>query len=587
VQLTPTLPVSPRSDALNPTTAKDAATYVVDLLAAIGVDYVFGVPGGAIEPLMDALAVSQRSGGPRAVIARHEAGAAFMAEGYARQSGRLGVCCATSGPGATNLLTGVACAKENGIPMLAITGQPAISLLGRGALQESSCSGIDVVGMFQACTHMSTLVSHPAQVESKVAAAVLRALQPDRGPVHLSFPVDVLRSPTPRAVDPHAFASLLGTQSGFKASGVHALQRALSVSEQTVFVIGRGCAGAIPHVLAAVEACDAPFVVTPDAKGLVHTSHPLYRGVLGFAGHPSARAALAEETDTVVLVGSKVSEWTSAAWNPILLSPRLIHVDDCATNFLQTPMARRHILGDLAGIFSDLAPRLGRRPRDTGWDATAPEPELAALPEPADPETVRPQQLMVALRERMVPGTRFVADAGNSTAWAIHWLREPGGTTADAEPPASPWLHVLTEFAPMGWAIGAAVGMARADPSSPVVCLTGDGSYLMNGQEITVAAQESLPVVFVVLDDAALGMVKHGQRLAGAEQTAFELPQVDFAALATSLGVEAHTVRTEAQLEALDLGVLRGRRGPVLLDIRIDGEAVPPMSLRLQTLNEA
>jgi acetolactate synthase-1/2/3 large subunit len=136
----------------------------------------------------------------------------------------------------------------------------------------------------------------------------------------------------------------------------------------------------------------------------------------------------------------------------------------------------------------------------------------------------------------------------------------------------------------MGWAIGAAVGIARAKPGCPVVCITGDGSYLMNGQEITVAAQEGLTVIFVILNDGALGMVKHGQRLAGAERVAFELPEVDYAAMARSLGVAGHVIHGPEDFDALDMNAILKRPGPTLLDIRIDGEEVPPMDLRMQTL---
>lgn len=136
----------------HPTAQMEAAELIVSCLETAGVEYVFGVPGGAVEPLYNALARSARRGGPRAVAARHESGAAFMADGYARETGRLGVCLATSGPGATNMITGVANAYANTVPLLAITGQPALPSFGRGALQESSCTGVDVMGMFGHCT---------------------------------------------------------------------------------------------------------------------------------------------------------------------------------------------------------------------------------------------------------------------------------------------------------------------------------------------------------------------------------------------------------------------------------------------------
>lgn len=143
------------------------------------------------------------------------------------------------------------------------------------------------------------------------------------------------------------------------------------------------------------------------------------------------------------------------------------------------------------------------------------------------------------------------------------------------------------DFAPMGWAIGGAVGTALANPRCPVVCLTGDGSFLMNGQEITVAKESGATVLFVILNDSSLGMVKHGQRLAGAEQVGFELPAIDYRRLAEAMDIPAYVVRSPADLDCLDMPAILRRKGPTLLDVRIDGEAVPPMSLRMQALGTA
>ncbi|HEX2245496.1 MAG TPA: thiamine pyrophosphate-binding protein [Gammaproteobacteria bacterium] len=168
---------------------------LVAYLEQLNIDYVFGIPGGAIEPLYNALARSRRRGGPRPIVPRHETGAIFMADGYYRQTGKLGVCCATTGPGATNLITGAASAYENHIPILIITAQTALVNFGRGAFQESSCTGINTVGMFQYCTRYNTLVSHVEQFEHKLTAAVTSAFQSPGGPAHLSIPLDVLCSP--------------------------------------------------------------------------------------------------------------------------------------------------------------------------------------------------------------------------------------------------------------------------------------------------------------------------------------------------------------------------------------------------------
>ena len=171
-----------------------AADLLVQYLEMLGVEFVFGIPGGAIEPLYNALARSARRGGVRPLVARHESGAAFMADGYSTRSGRLGVCCSTTGPGATNLVTGVASAYANQIPMLVITAQTALPTFGRGAFQESSCTGINTVGILAHCTRYNTLVSHLDQLEHKLVSALMTAYGSPPGPVHLSIPLDVMRA---------------------------------------------------------------------------------------------------------------------------------------------------------------------------------------------------------------------------------------------------------------------------------------------------------------------------------------------------------------------------------------------------------
>ena len=190
---------------------------LVAYLEQLSVDYVFGIPGGAIEPLYNALARSARRNGPRAITARHETGAVFMADGYARQTGKIGVCCGTTGPGTTNLITGVASAYENQIPMLVITPQTAMQDFGRSAFQESSCTGINTVGMLQFCTRYNTLVSHAKQFEHKLMTAIMTAHYSPNGPVHLSIPLDVLRAPAPVVKPSYDLTILLRRFSRFVA----------------------------------------------------------------------------------------------------------------------------------------------------------------------------------------------------------------------------------------------------------------------------------------------------------------------------------------------------------------------------------
>jgi len=565
----------------------DAADLVIAYLEQIGVEYVFGVPGGGIEPLYNALARSARRGGPRPVVARHETGAAFMADGYARETGRVGVCCATSGPGSTNLITGVACAYENEIPLLVISGQPSLHLLGRGAMQESAGSGtgIDTVAMFRSCTRYSALVSHSDQLESQLVSALLSAHQPTPGPVHLSIPLDVQRSPM-ACTPAYDLARLLLPPSPVDDAAVQALRAQLERAHRVVMLIGSGCGEAIDVILDLAETIGAVFVVTPDAKGFVSPRHPLYRGVFGFAGHQSAVAAMNDaHVDLILAVGSCLGEFNSNGWCQSLLNSRLVHIDACEAHLLRSPMARLHVRGRIRAVFERLLD-LMRRDGGRALAATALKPveTLVADPDKRVPDAapIKPQYLMRELGRRCPSDTRFLADTGNSIAWAIHHL-----DLHDYRPSTRAWLRVTMNFAPMGWAIGGAVGTALANPAAPVVCITGDGSLLMNGQEMTVALTEKLTVVFVILNDAALGMVKHGQRLAGAEQVGVELPPVDFCLLAESMGIPGHVIRTAGDLDGLDLDAILRHPGPTVLDVRIDKEEVPPMGLRLKILGTA
>ncbi|MCE4557595.1 thiamine pyrophosphate-binding protein [Roseateles cellulosilyticus] len=590
-----------------PQVGRDAADLLVDALAALGVEYVFGVPGGAIEPLYNALARSARRGGPKAIVARNEQGAAYMADGYARETGRLGVCIATSGPGATNLITGVACAYDNNVPMLVITGQPPIKNFGKGALQESSCTGINTMAMFRPCTRYNSLVSHAEQLPIKLFNALMQAQRAPSGPSHLSIPVDILRQPLPDHIETPDFAGLLCRAPALvDLPAVRQLARLLFSAQRPVWLLGDGCGEAVNELMQLVQRTDGHFITTPDGKGFVNPRHPRFRGVFGFGGHDSADDLLTSEPDLIVALGTGFGEFNSGGWSTALLNSRLAHVDDSDENLMRSPTARLHVRGHIKSVCEQLITLLAS-PQDAAllpflhpqsgrqaYEAMLDKPDAMR----SDSAPVKPQRLMATLSERCPPRTRFVADAGNSAVWAVHYLaphdqrsRLPGS----AAPPMgkerrnrpSSWLRVTMDFAPMGWAIGSAVGIAVANRRCPVVCLTGDGSYLMNGQEITVAAELGLPVLYVVLNDGALGMVKHGQRLAGAEPIGFQLPQVDFAAMALAMGIPGHVIRSPADLEALDFNSLLSRRGPTLLDVRIDGEEVPPMNLRMRTLGTA
>ncbi|MEW6037911.1 MAG: thiamine pyrophosphate-binding protein [Pseudomonadota bacterium] len=589
-----------------PATATEVAELLVAYLEQIGVEYVFGIPGGAIEPFYNALARSARRGGPRHILARHESGAAFMADGYARETGLLGVCCSTSGPGATNLITGVACAHDNEVPLLVITAQPPLPVFGRNAVQESSCTGINTLGMFRHCTHYNSLVSHPKQLEPKLIASLQAATRAPRGAAHLSFPVDVFRSPASNHAPAYDLRGLLHPASLLDQDAVGRLGEELRHAKKPVLFIGGGCGEAIDAILQFSVLRNAAVVTTLDGKGLVDPGHPLFRGVFGFGGHASADATLCDPAaDLIIAAGTSMGELNTGGWSDTILNHRLVHIDESEEHLASTPMARLHVRGRIRAIFDSLIKQCAQGDASTHDHHPSPQqlivsgqhtgPELAE-PDQFDSEAIpiTPQRLMKELGRRFPPTTRFLADTGNSFAWATHYLhpvdREVGSGYlggSDRRQGHGGWLRATMNFGPMGWAIGGAVGTAAGNPAAPVVCITGDGSMLMNGQELSVAVAEGLTVIFVVLNDRALGMVKHGQRLAGAQQIGCELPATDFAALARALGAEGYTVRGPKDFDVLDIDAMCVRKGPTLLDVLIDPEQVPPMKMRVKVLNSA
>lgn len=615
--------------ALPANTPFEGGDLIVHYLQQIGVEYIFGVPGGAIEPLVNAIARGMRRGGPKLIVARHESGAAFMADGYARETGKLGVCFATTGPGATNMITGVAASYHNRNPVLAITAQTRLETFGRGAMQECSDTAIDTVGMFQHCTRYNSLVSHPKQLETKLIAAILNTFREPRGPSHLGVPLDVMRSPL--EVDPSIdLNTVLRSHPGIDEEATDALTDALRQARQPVFLIGEGARGGCGRILALALAMRAPVIVTPHAKGFISPFHPCFRGIYGFAGHQSAESVLADPaTDCVVAIGCSLGEWATGGWDQKnLLNDRLIHVDGNPEHFRNSAMARLHVLGEPGAVFERvdavLRPHLSirtARAKPKKWvkpalqlvsgKASEPAPNCS-LDQPgewlSDAVPIKPQRLLHDLPLLLPEGSRFIADGTAAKAWATHYLHIPDRRVGERrasriplrpEEPVSSGVVLRTddrrqesaglfrtsmEFSCMGWAIGHTLGAACARRDTPVVCLTGDGSMLMNSQEITVAAQHRLPVFFVILNDAAMGTIRHGQILGGAERIGWQLPEVDFTLIAQAMGVKGFLVKTPQDLKAIDwLGLWRNRE-PAIIDVRIDRDAVPPLKQRMKSL---
>lgn len=565
---------------------------ILRYLERLGIEYVFGVPGGSIEPFFNALARSKRRGGIRPIIARHESGAAFMAEGYARETGKLGVCCSTAGPGATNMLTGVASAYADNIPMLVITAQTSLERFGQGSLQETSCTSINTVEMFQRCTRYNTLVSHSAQLEPKLLQAISHSFSNTPGPVHLSVPLDVMRLSASEPFGKSNLRAFINHEVAPSQEALQLLLKELATIEKVTVVIGEAAACSIAELMALIEARHWLFVTTPRAKGLVDSYHPLYRGVYGFAGHESATEALkAENADRVVAVGTALDEVSTSGWDPTaIISDRLIHLSPNPEHLNRSTMAKLVILGSPELMLKPFADLFARDPDRT---RAVPCIEPDGMPSfirfdnrekcSVTSGPIKPQALMKHMSQACPPHTRALMDSGNSFLWGIHYWNVHH---LDGLMDKRSLFHIGIGFASMGWAIGASVGVAAAT-NAPVVCFTGDGSYLMAGQELTTALQENLNLLMVILNDSALGMVRHGQALSGGEPIANTLPRINFARVAEAMGIESYRIESMEELLVLDVNDILSRPGPCLLDVVIDGDEVPPMGARMKVLTGA
>jgi acetolactate synthase-1/2/3 large subunit len=612
---------------------------IVSYLEQIGVERVFGIPGGPIEPLFNALARSARRGSLRPIVARHESGAVFMADGYARETGKLGVCCSTSGPGATNMITGVASAHQDNTPLLVITAQTPLPNFGKGAVQESSCTGVNTVEMLRYCTKYSSLVSHVGQLEWKLASALIAALQHPMGPAHLSIPLDLLRAPIDFEPS-YKLAELIKTASFSDPEINSRLCALIQDAKKPVFLIGERCANAIDTILDIATILDAKVVVTPQGKGLVSPYHQQFRGVFGVAGHESAAAVIvAPENDLIVAIGTALEEAATNGWDESsLMTDKLVHVDSTPQYFSRSPMAKYHASGDLVSMFTFIyeqtektkarkasaamflpqsgtnVVRFERRIKDRRgstrtraitdpkvYDLDRRSTDRRSCVNPGcnllryfklkdehkcydESSPIKPQRLMYDLSRLFPSNTRFLAEIGNSFLWAIHYLQPFNRRISGKRVKNHNLFLTGMGFSSMGWAIGGAVGVALGAPGAPVVCITGDGSFLMSSQEITVAITEKLPVIYVVLNDASLGTVKHGQALAGAESIGHQLPKINYAGIARAMGVNAYMIESPDDMAALDIGGICRHDGPTLLDVYIDPDEAPPLGERLEML---
>ncbi|MCI5221167.1 MAG: thiamine pyrophosphate-binding protein [Candidatus Electrothrix sp. AR4] len=560
----------------------NTAEIVVELLGRAEVKYMFGVPGGAIEDLNIALYNTTHDILP--IVTKHEEGAAFMADGYARVSGKLGVCYATAGPGASNLFTGLAFSYVDQIPVLAITGQVAISLFGKGAFQESSSEVIDIVQVFSACTKYSSMLISEVCAQYMLLKAIRLALGNPGGPVHINMPADIMKRPV--QLQESSIPPMIEKTRLLDVEQVDKAAQLLINAHRPVIIAGWGVylSQAMLELRQLAELLRIPVATSPKAKGVFPESHELSLGVLGFAGSPVAKEYLINnEVDVLLAVGTSFSEMMTNGWDQHLQpSNCLIHIDVDAEKIGRTYEVSHPMLGDAKINLKKIAQAV------KGHKYTAHRnKQLQILRQRqikneafiSPDELYHPARLFLDIQKFFPKSSIFFVDAGNSMAWAIRYMTidQPGS------------FFVSLGYGSMGYAVAAPVGARLAAPDRPVVAMVGDGSFLMNGFEVATAVNYNIPVTWVVLNNAMLGMVYHGRRLfkksiPDGMEPCFK--RVDYVKIAEGLGARGIHLDGRHPLSASLVRDILTEQKPTVLDVWIDDQAIPPIHSRIATVDK-
>ena len=544
---------------------KTGSALLCEALQAHGVRTVFGYPGGAALPLYRELA---NHPGLNHVLVRHEENAALAADGFARATGFPGVCLATSGPGATNLLIGIATAMMDSVPLLALTGQVATSAIGTQAFQE-----VDIVGMARPVVKAALQARSPEEVPGLVAEAfrIMREGRP--GPVLLDLPKDVLMGKAvvedmPLAADPTPVTS---PDLGDALDRVAAL---LDAAERPVLALGRGVllAGAEAEALALAERTGAAVVSTLLGIGAMAESHPLMFGMAGMHGTVAANMAL-HHADLLIGFGMRFDDrWVGRAAD-FAPDATLVHVDVDPTAFGRVARCDVPVLGDARLVLEGLLERVAPSSH-ADWLASLRvwEDDHADCHTPTDgyhPDgPLESPEVLRALKGVTGGAATLVADVGQHQMFAaLHTGFDRSGS-----------FFTSGGLGTMGYALPAAMGVATARPGEEVWAVIGDGGFQMSAPELTTLAVGQIPVKMLILNNACLGMVRQWQELFydGVYSHSI-LPHPDFARLAEAHGVPGRTVsRREDLLEALQWA--RSTPGPVLLEVKVKmDETVLPM----------
>lgn len=535
----------------------NGAQFLVQALKKQGVTQVFGYPGGAIMPVYDAL----YDGGLAHQLCRHEQGAAMAAVGYARASGQVGVCIATSGPGATNLVTGLAEALLDSVPLVAISGQVPCSAIGTDAFQE-----VDVLGMSLSCTKHSFMVTDAADLGRVLAEAFAIATEGRPGPVLIDLPKDVQLA----AVPPQSPLFAVAEPQVINPAELTLARTLLAAAKRPVLYVGGGVgmANAEQQLRDFAAATGMPAVTTLKGIGALDPDSTVYLGMLGMHGTKAANYAV-QQCDLLLVVGARFDDRVTGKLEEFAPEAKVIHLDVDAAEFGKRRAAEVGITTDLKQVLPRLAMTLDIAPWREHCAAMARE---YAFRYDHPGQAIYAPALLKQLSARLPESSVVACDVGQHQMWVAQYMRF-----------TSPRNHLSSAgLGTMGFGLPAAIGAKMSRPEDEVVLVSGDGSFMMNVQELGTIRRAQLKVKMVLLDNQRLGMVRQWQELFfdGRYSETILSDNPDFVALAAAFGIPGETITCKEQIAgALDR--LLASESAYLLHVAISEEEnvwplVPP-----------
>ncbi|MBN1093606.1 acetolactate synthase large subunit [Blastococcus sp. TML/M2B] len=562
--------------AHEPATGITGAQSLVRSLEAIGVDVVFGIPGGAILPLYDPLFDSK----VRHVLVRHEQGAGHAATGYAQATGRVGVCMATSGPGATNLVTPLADAYMDSVPIVAITGQVPSGAIGTDAFQEA-----DIRGITMPITKHNFLVTDAADIPQRIAEAFHLASTGRPGPVLVDVPKDVLQATTDFAWPPRM--DLPGYRPTTRPHGKQVREAATLIAgaSRPVLYVGGGVlkAGATEELAELARLTGAPVVTTLMARGAFPDSDPQHLGMPGMHGTVAAVTAL-QKSDVLVALGARFDDRVTGQLSSFAPDALVVHADIDPAEIGKNRKADVPIVGDAKETIGQLVTALraeheaGRTPDLAAWWAqldTWRERYPLGYDEPED-GALSPQYVIERLGAIAGPDAIYTSGVGQHQMWAAQFIKyEKPGT----------WLN-SGGLGTMGYAVPAAMGAKQGMPETTVWAIDGDGCFQMTNQELATCAIEGIPIKVAVINNGNLGMVRQWQTLfyegrysntklhpQNADGTPKPVRIPDFVALAEALGCVGLRCESKDDVDAVIEKAMAITDAPVVIDFIVGSDA--------------